>query len=86
MTWYNILTMKVSQDPKKLEQLSNKLYELHGKPLEKTHKGEYLAVSFKGKTILGNNLYEIVKNAAATFGPANSIVFKVGQKFVGKWL
>lgn len=78
--------MRRSQDSKKLEQLSDKLYERHGKPLEKTHTGEYLAVSFKGKTILGNNLYETVKKAADTFGPANSIVFKVGQKFVGKWL
>lgn len=78
--------MKISQDPRKLEQLSDKLYEVHGKPLENTHKGEYLAVSFKGKTILSNNLYEIVKKAVDTFGPANSIVFKVGQKFVGKWL
>lgn len=78
--------MKISQDPKKLEQLSDKLYEAHGKPLENTHEGEYLAVSFKGETILDNNLYEIVKKAADAFGPANSIVFKVGQKFVGKWL
>ena len=78
--------MKIFQDPKKLEQLSDKLYERHGKPLEKTHKGEYLAVSFKGKTILGNNLYDTIKRAADTFGLANSVVFKVGQKFVGKWL
>lgn len=77
--------MKTLQDPKKLEQLSDKLYEVHGKPLEKTHTGEYLAVSFKGKTILGNNLYEIVKKAAATFGPANSIVYKVGDIAVWKW-
>lgn len=78
--------MKIFQDPKKLGQLSDKLYEVYGKPLENTHQGEYLAVSFKGKTILSNNLYEIVKKAADAFGPANSIVFKVGQKFVGKWL
>lgn len=56
------------------------------KLLEKDHKDEYLAVSFKGKTILGNNLYETVKKATDTFGPANSIVYKVGQKFVGKRL
>lgn len=78
--------MKASQDPKKLERLSDKLYEKHGIPMEKDHKGEYLAVSFKGQTLLGQSLYEIVKKAADTFGPANSIVFKVGQKFVGKWL
>ncbi len=78
--------MKAPQDPKKLEQLSDKLYQRHGKPLEQTHKGEYLAVSFKGKTILGSNLYETVKKASDIFGPANSIVFKVGQKFVGRSL
>lgn len=78
--------MKVPQDLKKLEQVSDKLYKKYGEPLEKEHKGEYLAVSFQGKTFLGNNLYEVVKRASDTFGPANSIVFKVGQKFVGKWL
>lgn len=78
--------MKAPQDPKKLEKLSDKLYEKYGKPLEKEHKDEYLAVSFKGQTILGNNLYNLVKKASDIFGPANSIVYKVGQKFVGKWL
>lgn len=74
-TWYNIVTMKVPQDPKKLEQLSDKLYKKYGKPLENEHTGEYLAVSFQGKTFLGNNLYEVVKRASDTFGRANAIVY-----------
>lgn len=86
MKWYNILSMRVLQDPKKLGQLSDKLYKKYGKPLEKEHIGEYLAVSFQGETFLGNNLYKVVKKASDTFGLANSIVYKVGQKFVGRWL
>lgn len=78
--------MKAHQDPKKLEQLYDKLYKKYGKPLEKEHKDEYVAVSFVGETLLGDNLYELVKKASDIFGPANSIVYKVGQKFVGKWL
>ncbi len=76
--------MKVSQDPKKLEQLSDKLYEKYGKPFEKEHWGEFLAVSQKGKTILGNNLYEVIKKASDTFGPEN-FVYKVGEIAVWKW-
>lgn len=78
-------TMKASQDPKKLEKLSDKLYEKYGKPLEKSHKGEYIAVSFKGGTILGQDLYDVVKKAVDAFGPANSFIFKVGDIAVWKW-
>lgn len=77
--------MKTSQDSKKLEQLSDKLYKKYGKPLEKSHIGDFLAVSFKGKTILGHDLLEVVKEASNVFGPANSIVFKIGQISVWKW-
>lgn len=77
--------MKVPQDPKKLEQLSDQLYKKYGKPMEKEHIGKYLAVSFQGKTFLGNNLYEVAKRASDTFGPANSIVYKVGDIAVWKW-
>lgn len=76
--------MKISQDPKKLEQLSNKLYKKYGKPLEKEHWGEFLAVSQKGKAILGTNLLKLAQKASKTFGPGN-FIFKVGEIAVGKW-
>lgn len=77
--------MKIYQDPKKLEQLSDKLYEKYGKPLEQEHWGEFLAVSQKGKIILGDNLYEVIRKASDAFGPEN-FVYKVGDIAVGKWL
>lgn len=76
--------MKVSQDPKKLEQLSDKLYKKYGKPLEKEHWGKFLAVSQSGKTILGDNLLKIAQKAVKTLGPGN-FIFKVGDIAVGKW-
>jgi len=80
-----MFTMKAPQDPKKLEQLSDFLYKKYGKPLEKEHWGKFLAVSQRGKIILGENLYEVIKKASDTFGPEN-FVYKVGEISVGKWL
>ncbi len=76
--------MKAYQDPKKLELMSGKLYTKYGKPLEKEHWGQFLAVSQKGKTILGTNLFELAKKASKNFGPGN-FIFKVGDIAVGKW-
>lgn len=77
--------MKALQDSKKLEKLYDKLYRKYGKPLEEEHQGEYLAISQKGETILGENLYEVAKKATDIFGPGN-FVYKVGEKAVGRWL
>jgi hypothetical protein len=35
---------------------ARELYEQYGKPLETEHKGEYLAISNNGKTVIGKNL------------------------------
>jgi hypothetical protein len=60
------------------------LYEHYGKPLEKEHKGEYVAVSTKGKTLLGTSLMEVVSKALAQFGKGN-FVFKIGSRAVGSF-
>ncbi len=77
--------MKTPQDPKKLEQLSDRLYKEYGKPLEKEHRGEFLAVSQKGKMILGTNLLKLAQKASKILGPGN-FIFKIGDIAVGKWL
>ena len=74
----------LNQDPKKIEQLSDKLYKKYGKPLEKEHWGEFLAVSQKGKTILGTNLLKLAQKALKVLGPGN-FIFKLGEIAVGKW-
>jgi hypothetical protein len=74
-------------DTTQQEQLAiaDKLYEQYGKPLESQHRGEYLAVSRDGRTLLASSLPDVVEQAAEAFGPENYI-FKVGDKAVGKWL
>jgi hypothetical protein len=74
-------------DSDQQEQLaiSDALYERYGKPLEDEHRGEYLAVSRQGRTLLAPTLLEVVERAAETFGP-ESFIYKVGDKAVGKWL
>jgi hypothetical protein len=67
-----------------LERHFDELYERYGKPLEAKHRGEFLAVSEDGRTLLGKDLFEVVERAAADFGPEN-FIFKVGEKSVGKW-
>jgi hypothetical protein len=42
--------MITAQHQSLLEQ-SDALYEHYGKPLEKTHRGKYLAISQDGKTL-----------------------------------
>jgi hypothetical protein len=58
------------------------LYEHYGKPLEAEHRGEYVAISARGKTIVGKNLTEVVTNALKHFGKGN-FVFKIGSRAVG---
>lgn len=71
-------------DQKKLDELYDELYIKHGKPLEKDHRGDYLAVSEKGKTILGKDYLKVVLKARSTFGPG-SFLYKVGEKSIWKW-
>ncbi len=60
------------------------LYERHGKPLEAEHRGEYLAVSAQGDTVLGGSLRDVTEQATARFGPGN-FIYKIGERAVGKW-
>lgn len=65
---------------------ANRLYQQYVVPLEKEHRGKYVAVfpNRDGNVIIGTTLLEVVERATATFGPG-SFVFKVGEKAVGKW-
>ncbi len=74
----------MSANNHELMQRSEELYEKYGKPMEEEHQGEYLAISPQGKTLLGNDLLDLMKTATDIFGPGN-LIFKVGEKAVGKW-
>ena len=60
------------------------LYEQYGKPLEREHEGEYVAISTNGKTLLGKSLMEVVSSALEQFGKGN-FVFKIGSRAVGSF-
>ena len=63
-----------------------RLYEQYGKALEKDHKGEYVAISPDGKTILGTRLGEVLRQAIDTFGSGNFALARVGHRTLARWL
>jgi hypothetical protein len=63
---------------------TDRLYQEHVKPLERTHHGEYVGVSFDGRTVIGPTLLDVIGRSAATFGKGRSVVFRVGDKVVGR--
>ncbi len=70
------------QATKRLEE-KDRLYERYGKPFEDEHKGEYLAISNDGSTILGEWPGEVLHQAIEEFGRSN---FRVGHRVFAQWL
>ena len=68
----------------KRRKTARALYQQYGKPLEREHKGEYLAISIGGKIVLGKTLSEVVANALSQFGKGN-FIFKIGNQAVGSF-
>lgn len=67
-------------------QEDRRLYEQYGKPLEKDHKGEYLAIGPEEQTILGLSDVEVLQKAMETFGSGNFALARVGHRTFGRWL
>lgn len=63
---------------------TDELYERYGKPLEREHWGEFVAVSTDGRTLLRPTLLDAAQGALQAFGPGSHI-FKVGDRVVGGW-
>ena len=63
-----------------------RLYEQFGTPLEEGHKGEYVAISHEGQTILGAESGDVLKQGLATFGRGNFGVFRGGHRAFAQWL
>jgi hypothetical protein len=73
----------VAADPKRQIE-ADALYDQFGKPFEDEHKGEFIALSKDGKTLLGPTALDVMQKARAAFGPG-SFIFKVGDRSAGKW-
>ena len=63
-----------------------RLYELYGKPLEKDHYGQYVAISEDGGTILGDDPDSVLSQAIEAFGSGNFALTRVGNEAFGQWL
>jgi hypothetical protein len=60
----------------------DRVYERYVKPLEQSHKDEYVLVTPAGQTVLAPTLLDAVRAAAKTPDRRN-LVFKIGQRAVG---
>lgn len=70
-----------SSDP---DRQYDELYARFGKPLEPSHRGEYLVITPDGRTLTGSTLLEVTERAEAEFGAGN-FFYKIGATAVGKW-
>jgi hypothetical protein len=63
---------------------TDRLYDQHVKPLEASHRGQYVAVSWQGDVVMASTLVEVAQAAVAAFGKGHSIAFRVGDRVVGR--
>jgi hypothetical protein len=61
------------------------LYEKHGKPFEAEHRGEFIAISYNGQTIVAKDDIEVLKAALGRFGSGNFAFRRVGFRTLGRW-
>jgi hypothetical protein len=73
--------MITAQTQSLIEQ-SDALYERYAKPLEKTHRGKYIAISMTGKTLIADTVVDLMQQAKETLGPEN-FIFKIGSRVIG---
>ena len=66
------------------ERLAEMLYERYGKPLEAAHRGEYVAISPAGETVLAASVLDAVRRGVQQLG-RGCYIFKVGEKAVYRW-
>ncbi len=63
-----------------------RLYEQYGKPLEKEHTGEFVAIGPDGQIVLGDDDGEVLQKAVVDFGSGNFAFTRVGHRTLGRWL
>ncbi len=67
-------------------EIDQHLYQQFGKPLEREHLGEFVAIGPDGKTFLGTDDGEVLKKAIETFGSGTFAFTRVGYPTLGRWL
>ena len=62
------------------------LYSKYGKPLEKEHRGEFIAINSGGQVILGKSMTEVMLKSVEKFGTRDYALARVGHEAVWKWM
>ena len=62
----------------------DRLHEQDGKPLAAHYPGQYVAISHRGETIVGETVLEVPQKATESFGPG-SVSYKIGPRVVGNF-
>jgi hypothetical protein len=61
------------------------LYGRYGKPFEAEHRGEFIAISHDGLTIVAKDDIEVLKVALERFGSGSFAFRRIGFRTLGKW-
>ena len=77
---------KVQEWIKSVAERDERLYEKYGKPLEQERKGEYIAISTDGRTIISTNPNDVLTQAVNVFGGGNFALTRIGHEAFGEWL
>ncbi len=68
------------------EEKDRHLYAKYGKPLEKKHTGEFVAIGSDGQTILGDSTTDVMPKAVKKFGGGKFALARIGHDALGEWL
>jgi hypothetical protein len=68
---------------RELERRYDELYERYRKPLEAEHRGNYLAISTTGQTLIASTLREAELQGVERLGPG-IFVYCIGAPAVGR--
>ncbi len=63
-----------------------RLYKKYGKPLEADHTGEFIAIGYDGRTVLGTDDGRVLSQAVQDLDSGNFVLARVGHPTYGQWL
>jgi hypothetical protein len=61
------------------------LYERHGRPLERDHVGEFVAISNDGRVIVGADELRLAQQAVREFGAGAFALRRIGAAAEVRW-
>ena len=64
----------------------DRLYERYGKPFEKEHRGELVAIGPDGTVLFDEDSDKLFQEAIDRFGSGNFAFTRIGERALGEWL